>query len=224
MKKNNFYIFDSITPESIDCIIKCFNCFEKSYLKGEVIDSYNKNSGYIGVICSGTAQILRTDIRGTQDLLEKLETRSVFGSCLTRYSKSYFCDNIDVVCTDNCRVMYISFDKILHPCQKVCEHHTKLIENLVYLMSEKTSELSERIELLSKRSIRDKLICFFSISAVNSDSKTFNLPFSSTALASFLCVDRSAMLREIKKMKDEELILFEKRKVTLLPNFSKQFY
>ena len=223
MKKNNFYIFDAISQESIDCIIKCFNCFEKKYLKDEVIDSYNDNSEYLGVICSGTAQVVRTDIRGNQDLLEKLSSRSVFGACLTKYSKNYLGDSIDVVCTADCCVLYISFYKILHPCQKVCSHHTKLIENLVYLMSEKTSELSQRIELLSKRSIRDKLVCYFNITATETGSEAFTLPFSSTTLASFLCVDRSAMMREIKKMKDENLIDFQKRKVTLLESFSENY-
>ena len=94
MKKNNFYIFDAITQDSIDCIIKCFNCFEKKYLKDEVIDSYNDNSEYLGVICSGTAQVVRTDVRGNQDLLEKLSVKSVFGACLTKYSKNYLGDTL----------------------------------------------------------------------------------------------------------------------------------
>ena len=69
------------------------------------------------------------------------------------------------------------YSHILHPCGNSCAHHTALLENVFRLMSRKSMALSERIEVLSRRTIRDKLLCYFSLQSMRSGSSTFNLPF-----------------------------------------------
>lgn len=208
-------LFSEIAENSKNCIISCFGGYEKNYKKNEIISSYPNDDQNMGILCSGSAEIIRNDIKGNQDILEHLYENSVFGACLT-YSAGTLNDSIAIVSETECRVLYLSFYKILHPCRNICDHHIRLIENLVYLMSEKTQKLSERIELLSKRTIRDKLDYYFMLQRRNTESDTFELPFSSTDMAAFLCVDRSAMMREIKKMKDENIIMYSKGKVKML--------
>lgn len=83
------------------------------------------------------------------------------------------------------------------------------------LILNKITVLNTRIELLTKRSIRDKLIGYFSILSTRSFSKTFTLPFSLTDLADYLSVDRSAMMRELKYLKDDGIIKKSGNKITL---------
>ena len=73
-----------------------------------------------------------------------------------------------------------------------------------------------RIELLTKRSIRDKLIGYFTMLSTRNLSKSFSLPFSLTDLADYLSVDRSAMMRELKLLKEEGFIEKNGNKITLL--------
>ena len=80
----------------------------------------------------------------------------------------------------------------------------------------KVIDLNSRLELLTKRSIRDKLLGYFNILSTRSFSRTFSLPFSLTYLADYLSIDRSAMMREIKLLKDDGIIKKNGNKITLL--------
>ena len=100
-------------------------------------------------------------------------------------------------------------------CEKACAHHSRLVENMFHIMTEKAAALSERVEVLSRRSIREKLLCYFGLLAGQRQKPSFQLPFSLSALADYISADRSAMMRELKKMKDEHLVEVAGRQVTL---------
>lgn len=75
--------------------------------------------------------------------------------------------------------------------------------------------MNEKLEVLAKRSIREKLLEYFNILAKKQNKKNITLPFSFTDLADYLSIDRSAMMREVKNLKDEGFIDTNKRKITL---------
>ena len=87
---------------------------------------------------------------------------------------------------------------------------------MLQLMGNKVVALTEKVDILSHRSIRGKLMSYFRIQSTKTGELSFQLPFSLLKLANYLCIDRSAMMREIKKMKEEELIAIEGKMVTLL--------
>ena len=114
-----------------------------------------------------------------------------------------------------CRVWFMAADQVTKRCEKACAHHTQVVENMFQLVAEKATSLYERVEVLSRRSIRDKLMCYFSLMAAKNRSGEFLLPFSLSALADYISTDRSAMMRELKKMRQEELVDVHGRKVLL---------
>ena len=97
-----------------------------------------------------------------------------------------------------------------------CKFHETLTELLPDLILNKVTNLNMRIELLTKRSIRDKLVGYFNLISSMSLTKSFSLPFSLTDLADYLSVDRSAMMRELKLLKDDGFIEKTGNKITLL--------
>ena len=86
---------------------------------------------------------------------------------------------------------------------------------MLRLIAEKAQRLSERVDVLSRRSIREKLLCYFQQQAEHAGSSTFILPFSLSVLADYIATDRSAMMRELKRLKDEGLVRSDGRKITL---------
>ena len=90
-----------------------------------------------------------------------------------------------------------------------------MVENLFHLVTEKAMSLSERVEVLSRRSIREKLLRYFQLQAAKERGRSFLLPFSLSALADYISADRSAMMRELKKMREEMLVTITGRQVTL---------
>ena len=110
----------------------------------------------------------------------------------------------------------LDYNNIHQKCRNNCKFHQTLSENFSNLILNKVMDLNTRVEILTKRSIREKLRGYFNILSTRNLSKTFTLPFSLTDLADYLSVDRSAMMREIKALKDEGFIKKNGNKITLL--------
>ena len=116
----------------------------------------------------------------------------------------------------NCDVLIYNYYDIHTKCSKNCKFHHTLSEYLPELILNKITDLNTRVELLTKRTIRDKLLGYFNLLSTKNLNKTFKIPFSLTDLADYLSVDRSAMMREIKLLKDENFIDKNGKEITLL--------
>ena len=159
--------------------------------------------------------MVRYDINGVRTIIESLEEQSIFGAFFTfTISKR---SSLEIVSETDCEVMFVRRSEITKRCENACPCHSKVVENLLELMSEKTINLSERIEVLSQRSIGDKLIsCLELIEDKTPEGRTPQIPFSTTALSDYLCVNRSALQREITKLKNAGVLTISKRKFRLL--------
>lgn len=207
-------IFDQISSQDCQKIYGCMEVVRKKYKGGERVYTFEKHQGQIGILESGSAWMERIDIEGNSTMLEHLKAGEIFGEVVAFSNQCG--DQFQVICERECTVAYMPYKKMIQPCSKVCACHQRMIENLLAIISEKAQNLSERIEIISNRTIRNKLMYYFQIQAAKEESKQFTLPFSVTTLAEYLCVDRSAMAREISKMKDEGLVKMNRRNVTLL--------
>ncbi len=214
MRYQSIDLFDGITTEECDKMLTCFGAYERKFSMGEVICDFEKPSGSIGVIQTGRAELIRIDAFGSRSILEEMEPGSLFGMAFT-FSDACR-DSMNVMCTEDCVVLYIDYWHVTHECSNVCTHHSVLLQNLLRLMAEKAFSMSQRIEVLSRRSIRDKLMCYFSICSLRAEKPEFTLPFSISAMADYICSDRSAMMREMKNMREERLIETNGRRVRLL--------
>ena len=207
-------LFYNITQEDLDQIYHCLRGRKKSFESGETITSFGKDDPTIGIMASGVARLERVNYFGECSLLDRMEKNDIFGESIV-YA-DYEDSEISAVCEKNCEVIFVDHDRLIHPCEKACDCHMTMMENLLQIMANKSVRLSRRVEVLSNKSIRNKLMAFFALQAKDHQSDTFELPFSVSALADFICVDRSAMMREISKMKKEGIIRTDRRKITLL--------
>ncbi len=215
MRPEENILFSNI--EMYDCkrMINCFNVQVKNYKAGVCIADFSKQSDKIGIILSGSAVMVKYDINGVRTIIEKLEEQSIFGEFFTFAGAHRNC--MEVIAETACEVMFVRYSELTKRCENACSCHTRVIENLLRLMSEKAISLSERIEVLSQRTIEEKLIsCLQIIEEKTPQGKTPQIPFSTTALSDYLCVNRSALQREITKLKNEGILTINKRSFRLL--------
>ena len=118
---------------------------------------------------------------------------------------------------EDCEVLFISYDHIIHPCAHACLKHTQLINNLFSLTAEKLQTLELRINILAQKNMRQKLLTYLEYAGSEAKGKTFTIGMTITELAAYLNVDRSSLMREMKRMKEEGLIWSEGRRFRL-PN------
>ena len=213
MDYSNFPIFQNISAASMERMLACFHVRQCTYAAGSAVREYGDGGKEVGIITDGTADLVRIDYGGTRTILEHLETGSIFGEVLAFTVQTG--DSISVVTEGGCRVMYMDYDHIMKRCENACRHHSQLVQNLFQLVTEQMQQMGQRVEVLSRRSIREKLLCYFAIHAKNG---AFTLPFTLSALADYIGSDRSAMMRELRKLRQEGLVQVEGRRVTLPPH------
>ena len=206
-------LFRDVSEESQQAMRTCFDMREYSFRTGEVIYDFSEGRNMVGVLTQGAAVIERIDHQGSRTILERLERGGVFGEMLM--FENVAGDSITVIAEEPCRVWFMQDEHMTRRCERACAHHSRLVENMFHIMTEKAAALSERVEVLSRRSIREKLLCYFGLLAGQRQKPSFQLPFSLSALADYISADRSAMMRELKKMKDEHLVEVAGRQVTL---------
>lgn len=206
-------LFRGISEESQQAMRTCFDMREVSFRADEVIYDFGAGRNMVGVLAEGAAVIERIDQQGSRTILERLESGGVFGEMLM--FENVAGDSITVIAEEPCRVWFMQDEHMTRRCEKACAHHSRLVENMFHIMTEKAAALSERVEVLSRRSIREKLLCYFGLLAGQRQKPSFQLPFSLSALADYISADRSAMMRELKKMRQEELVDVHGRKVLL---------
>ena len=213
MDYTRFAIFRDISNSEVEAMILCFRMRRARFAPGATIRVYG-GSRDVGVVVRGAAELVRFDSAGTRTILERMETGGIFGELLAFTAE--LGDSLEVIAAGECEVLFMDYAHIMKRCGKACRHHSLLVENLFRLMAEQARRLSRRVEVLSQRSIRDKLLCYFRILGLEGGAETFTLPFSLSTLADYISTDRSAMMRELKKMRQDGVVAIDGRRVSLL--------
>lgn len=191
----------------------CSKIRKKHFKKNETITSYIQKRNQICIMINGKADLIRYDLNGNQDIVDKFTDNDIFGEAFYPVHTN---NELTVVATSACDVLFLLHDDLYKKCKVGCKFHSELSSNILELILRNTVHQNTRIEVLSKRSIRDKLLTYFSILSSKTFSGTFTLPFSLTNLADYLSVDRSAMMRELKNLIDEGFISKNRNKIKLL--------
>lgn len=206
---NNFCIDTFIQKFNV----KCIKTQIKEFKKSETITTYLVNRSQLCILLDGEADLIRYDLNGNKNIIEQFTKNSLFGEIFYHTNTN---NELFVIAKKNTKVLFFDYNFFYEKCKNKCPFHEELTNILPKLILEKITELNSHIELLSKRTTREKILLYFNNLATKNLSKTFHLNFSFTDLADYLGVDRSAMMREIKQLKEDKLIKKEGNKITLL--------
>lgn len=192
-------------------MFKCLNAVFKEYKKGEYI-SISKN--IIGFVINGDVSILSEDIWGNSSLLSVVKEKNIFGETFACSKGTN--DMISFVAKTDCTLLFLDYHKVLNTCTTACLFHHRLIENIVKLIAEKNYAFMKKINIISQRTLKKKILEFLSYEANKNNSLEFTISIGRIEMAEFLAADRTALSRELKNMKDEGLIDYDKNKFKLL--------
>ena len=206
-------LLEGVSPQEYQTMHACLGVYEQSFRPDDVIYDFGDGRRMLGIVSQGSAVVERIDREGGRAILEHLGPGGVFGEMMM--FKAAGDDSVVVRAAAPTRVSFLRSEAVMRRCEHACACHSRMVENLFRLVTEKATSLSERVEVLSRRSIREKLLRYFQLQAAKGHGPSFQLPFSLSALADYISADRSAMMRELKKMKDEHLVEVAGRQVTL---------
>lgn len=201
-------MFDGIQPEERKAMLGCIGYHIGRFRRGDIVAFEAENIQHIGIILSGAVDMIKEDLWGNKTMLVRSRRNEIFGETFACGS-----DNLSVVTflvSEDADVLFLPFNRVMHSCTMACQFHHRLIENMVHIIADKNRDLMRKVEVVSKRTIREKLLAYLSIQAQIQESRYFEIPLGRIELAEYLCVDRSALTRELAKMKEDGLIDYDR--------------
>lgn len=215
-------IFDKILKDEIFTLLNCLRSEIKVYNSEEIVTEVDDEIEKIGVVLKGQIYIAREDYYGNRNIISELGVGEIFGeNYITAGIKK---SPISVISEKETEILFIEYKKIINNCGSSCNFHGRIVQNMLKLIARRNLLLNEKIEILGKRSIRDKINFYLlkKLEKQEKDKTEIVLDFSRQELADYLCVDRSAMTRELSKMQKDGFILIEKRKIKILKKITNE--
>lgn len=203
-------LFKNITILNKEKILKSLEGNTLYFKKNNTILTNIKHENIIGIILEGYVQIVKTDYNGNRTIIEDLYDNDIFSSKMSNISNNEY----SIITKEDTKLIIIYFDEILNNDLNT-SYYNQFLKNLLFIMSDKMTNINNRIEILSNKTIRNKLLAYFRIMSKKNNSRIIYLPYTFIDLADYLGVDRSAMYRELKNLKEDGLINVINKKIIL---------
>ncbi|MEA5012556.1 MAG: Crp/Fnr family transcriptional regulator [Angelakisella sp.] len=198
-------LFEEIADNDILTMLCCFGAVVKNFLSGEIILLAGYDNHQVGIVLEGRLIATKATPKGNEVAMSSHKAGSIFGDVL---SGSHVKSPVTVRAATDCRVLFLPYDQLISPC--ACGHqcHSRLLRNLVGTISDKYFALNKRVDLLILRSLRQRIAQYLLDSS--GGSTDFTVPYDREGLAAYLNCDRTALCRELSRMKKEGLIDYRK--------------
>ncbi|MDD4842713.1 MAG: Crp/Fnr family transcriptional regulator [Anaerotignum sp.] len=211
-------LFFGIEANEIQSMLGCLSAVEKKYDKNEVIFHQGETVDYMGLVLSGCVHIVKDDFWGNRTILSDITPSQMFGESFACADKQGL--TVSALAVEATTVLFLDVKRILTTCPSACSFHTRLIRNLLSVFAEKNLMLTGKIEHITKRTTREKLLSYLSAESIKAGSATFQIPFNRQQLAEYLAVERSAMSLELSKLQKDDFLTYHKNEFHLKEHFT----
>lgn len=207
-------LFKDIEQSDLQPLLACLSPKAAKYEKNRIVFMSGDSINSFGIVLSGQVQIVLEDFYGNRSILSQIGKGNLFGE-----SFAFARNNplpVSVITAAESELLFIDRRRLASPCANSCAYHKQLIQNMLNILALKNITLTQKIELVSKKTIREKLLAYLSSEAQKAGKSSFCIPFDRQGLADYLSVDRSAMSAVLSRLRNEGIINFKKNKFELL--------
>jgi CRP-like cAMP-binding protein len=206
-------LFRSIGQTEITGMLDCLNTSVGHYKKGSYILAAGEAARNIGIMLQGQATVYKDDILGNRTVIALIEPSDMF-------AESFLCAGITaspvtVEAAADSDILLLPFERIIKTCSSCCTYHNSLIENMLGIIARKNIMLSEKIDHIAKRTTRQKLASYLMGQATQKGGNSFSIGLDRQGLADYLCVNRSALSRELSGIAEQGIIDYRKDRFTI---------
>lgn len=206
-------IFRDANEFECQAMMYCFKTKFKTFDKNEKIVTEGDPVTDVVMVLKGSANVLNEDDLGNISIIGRVGFSEIFGLEEVNNKLESYKNNL--VAKEKCLVMFMNAHRLMNMCENKCKRHELIIKNLISMLLDSNRILLEKLNIMSKKSTREKLMAYFTLCAEKNNNTYFEIPFNKTELANYLSVDRSAMSTELNKLKAEGIIDFDKKQYHL---------
>ena len=192
-------LFSGISRQKMELMLNCLGGKITCIAKGKPVFLEGNPARFVGVVLSGTVQIVRDDYYGNRSVLTVVSPGGLFG-------EAFACAGVETlpvsaIALQNCAVLLLDCKRVLTGCSNACPFHSRLVRNLLQGIAQKNLMLTSKIRCMSQKTTQEKLMEFLMEQAKQQAKAEFVIPYDRQALADYLGVERSAMSAELSKLK-----------------------
>jgi CRP-like cAMP-binding protein len=214
-------LFTGIAEGDIKKLLFCLSVQKKVFDKNNYILTAGEKAEKIrpdqaipmGIVLSGSLRVVQDDFWGNRSILSTINPAGLFGEALSCMGMKI--SPISVVAAEKSEVLLFNHKTIFDACRTPCPFHATLINNLTKILAGKNVMLFQKLEHISRRSTREKILSYLSRRALEAGKNRFTVPYNRQELADYLFVDRSALSRELGRLRDEGILSFRKNTFTM---------
>lgn len=199
-------LFNHITAQDLPVLLQCLGAKTKTFAKNQYIFTAGDKVNTVGVIIKGRVQIETVDITGNRILTAEFGPGDLFAEALACAQVERA--PVNALASETTEVLLVDCKRIINTCPGSCRFHARLVENLLQIVAAKNLLLNQKIAAVSQRTLRDKLLTYLAGQAQKQGGPNFSISFNRQELADYLCADRSAVSRELGRLKAEGLLDF----------------
>ncbi len=207
-------LFAGMDPADTQAMLSCLGYSVREYPKHDMVWNVGTAVTGFGIVLSGHVQVIREDYFGKRSIIAAIHAGGVFG-------EAFACAEITesplaVSAGEESRILFLQADKILTTCGNACAFHSELIRRLVRMLARKNLVLNRKMDFLSKRTTREKLGAYLLSEYSQVKTNPFLIDLNRNELADYLSVDRSAMSRELSRMRAAGILDYWKNSFKIL--------
>lgn len=204
--------FENLSSSQKTRLLSLLQVHIYKYNKQQEILSTIKRENIICIVITGTVQIIKIDYNGNEIILENLKENDIFGSNISDINN----ENCEIIAKEYTEILVIDYDILLNEKNFNYSYFNIFFKNVFDIINNKYRETNNKIRILEEKTIRNRLLEYFEIEYKKTSLRTITLPFNLKDLADYIAVNRSAMFRELKSLKEEKFISIKGKKITLL--------
>jgi len=205
-------LFHGIKSSDLQSMSDCMSAEVRNVPKSTIVQLTGEKFSHIGLVLSGCVHVVKENADGKRTIVTAITPGQIYGEALT-CAKAI--SPVTVSASEDSQILMFRVDRILHTCQNICTFHQRFIENLLYLMANKNIYLQNRLNIVSVKSVRAKVLRYLD-SFDQKQGTTITVPFNREELADYLYVERTALSHELAKMKKDGLLDYRKNQFTLI--------
>ena len=213
---NKIPLFRGLTENEIRELLNPQNTRKRIFEKGETVLYEGELVRETGIVLSGKVIIELSDAWGNNSVISGVEKGGAFAEAYACVPGSLMLQHVTAY--EKSEILFIDIRALLETDGVKNKAQLKLLKNLLTVCASKNLKLSSRMLNITPKTIRARLMSYFSECVKTSGSYKFEIPYDRRQLADYLGVDRSALSAELSKMRKDGLIEYNKNRFKILVN------
>lgn len=201
-------LFVGVAQEEYPNMLRCLSAVGREYEKNDMIFRAGAPIEAVGIVLNGSVHVEMDDYWGNRTILARVDPGELFGEAFSCAGTQRL--PVSVYAATPAVVLLVDYRRILQGDGGGCAFQSRLIQNMMRILAQKNVALTQKMETITQRTTRDKLLTYLSLRAIEAGNERFFIPFNRQELADYLSVDRSAMSAELSRMQKDGLLHYNK--------------